>query len=451
MATFRSKNKPLRTFKAAKRTVPTGNHRVTIDRLATDGRGVARPAGKTVFVVGALPGEVVDVRYSAVHKNYDEAVCVMVKDASANRVTAQCAHYQNCGGCNLQHLSYDEQLLVKQDGLQQQLNHLLIDDKHGPLILSEAVVGQAYQYRHRARLTVTANKKNFKIGFKQSASHQTVDIERCEVLYPELSQLIAAIKHCISRLKGRSSIEQLLLVEDGDSHIYAQLISKKMLPQNDLDVLQDLAKSQLTIECALQESGKPYWQSQIKQPFYKLEKYNITIPFTINDFTQINPVINQQMIDRACDWLSLSDSDVVADFFCGVGNFSLPIARYAKQVFGYEVVDQMVDKATSNAVLNKLDNIEFSAVDLFKQSLPNQLLFNKALLDPPRAGAEFLCRELSQLNLDCLIYVSCNPISFFRDAKILLEGGYTIDKMSMIDMFPQTAHVELIASFSKIR
>jgi 23S rRNA (uracil1939-C5)-methyltransferase len=164
VATFRSKNKPLRTFKAAKRVVPAGVHTVKVDRLATDGRGVARSAGKTIFVGGALAEELVDVRYTATHKNYDEAICVVVKEPSINRVEALCAHYQDCGGCNLQHLAYDEQLQLKQTSLQQQLNYLLVASEHDAINLSEAIVGQAYQYRHRARLAVDNNKKALSSG-----------------------------------------------------------------------------------------------------------------------------------------------------------------------------------------------------------------------------------------------------------------------------------------------
>jgi 23S rRNA (uracil1939-C5)-methyltransferase len=241
------------------------------------------------------------------------------------------------------------------------------------------------------------------------------------------------------------------MVEDGESSVFVQLISKKPLPKTDLDVLQNFAGEQFTIMCIQSENEEPYWMSRVKRPFYRLPQFSLEIPFAINDFTQINPVINQKMIARACEWLSLSNRDIVADFFCGVGNFSLPIATCAERVVGFEMVNQMVVKGRSNALHNKLDNIVFETLDLFKQSLSSQVIFNKALLDPPRAGAEFLCRQLSELSLDCLVYVSCNPESFFRDAKILLAGGYSLEKMSLVDMFPQTAHIELIACFSKIR
>ncbi|ARN75865.1 23S rRNA (uracil(1939)-C(5))-methyltransferase RlmD [Oceanicoccus sagamiensis] len=445
MAKFRSSSKPLRTFKPKRRQVPAGKYTLAIESLAEDGRGVARVNGKTVFVAGALAGEQVEVNYQQSHKRFDEAVVVKVLDASAERVTPVCQYYSQCGGCNLQHLAATAQRDYKRKTLQSKFSGLQGDTR-----FDDSLLGQALHYRHRVRFAIKADRKHFLLGFRQANSHQVVDIAECHVVKPSINALLPRIKPVLAGLKQRSSLLELSITEAANQQLAVVVLAKQALCAEDQAVLAEFADQQdLLFE--LYQSGDKAKQLLFRQGsamlFYTLQS-QLNMQFAATDFTQVNPQINQQLIDAAIDWLALNQQDSVADYFCGIGNFTLPIARRVKAVTGYELVADMVAKARGNAALNQLANADFQVADLMASGGKRSQAYNKVLLDPPRAGAEALCQQLLHSSAEKILYISCNPKTLYRDADILVAGGYQLARIALADMFPQTSHCEVLALFS---
>lgn len=448
MAKFRSSSKPLRTFKPKPRVIPKGVHLLQVDSQASDGRGIAKIKGKTVFVTGALAGEEVRAQYIDSHKNFDEAKTLSVVSAATDRVEPPCEYFSRCGGCSLQHLSYSGQLEFKQKILYRQFASL-IGDKDSTW--QDPITSSPLTYRHRARFSVKANRERCDFGFRQHGSHHIVDVDHCHIVYPKINDLIGPVKTLIKSLKNRSLISELSIAEDGHSKIGLILGCKHRLCAEDLAKCHFFSEEHaVLIELVLANSTdqSPYWRSGSSEFSYPIGRYNLNVPFSLKDFTQVNPAINQQLIDLAIDWLQLSASDVVADFFCGIGNFTLPVAGLVRSVLGYELVADMVIKAANNAEANDITNCQFKAIDLMADRIELEEGFNKVLLDPPRAGAESLCRQLAVSLPVRIVYVSCNPNTLFRDARILLSAGYSLESIALADMFPQTAHCELISLFT---
>ena len=457
MAKFSKKSSTLRVFKPQKKLLKQGVFHFIIDNLSEDGRGIARPEGKATFVRGALPGEQVKGRYIAHHRQFDEAEVVEVVDAGEQRIDAICKHYQHCGGCTLQHLEYSAQVSFKQQRLQS-LFQLLSDRQREPINWDDNIIAQPFHYRHRLRLAVNANKNKLQMGFRRFNSHDIIDIDYCPVSQAALNQLLEPLKGCIASLKSRSFIEEIRLLEDGEGKLSVQLLVKKTLLDQDYQQLEQFKTTvnlhYIAVSSAKSMTSMPYWCSGEPLNTYFLESLDCTIGFAIEDFTQINPAVNQLMIATALDWLMLGNNDVVADFFCGVGNFSVPLAMSGLPVLAYELVDAMVEKGRDNATRNQLKNLTFKRKDLFQQQQNSKLNKNekitKALLDPPRAGAKALVEQLAQSELTKLLYISCNPKTLLRDAEILQKSGFQISKAAMVDMFPQTTHIETMMLFEKI-
>ncbi len=450
MAKFRSSSKPLRTFKPQARTVPTGTHSFEIIRWSNDGRGIAMPQGKTVFVKGALLGEQVDARYTATHKKFDEAQCVSINKPAPERVVPRCEYFGRCGGCDLQHVSDQQQLSLKQQQLQNLFAQLQADSA---IEWAAPIHSKPFAYRHRARLAVKANRTHCRIGFRQSDSHDIVSINHCEVLYPGLNKQLPAIQALIASLQARSSIQELAITEDSYQQQGMILYSKQPLRADDLDRLEQFAhKTGLIIEVWPIKSPdqQPLWHSARDKPLrYALVDQAIDLQYSLGDFTQVNPSINQALLNRAIEWLSLEKTDTVIDFFCGIGNFSLAIAAQVEHVIGYELMPSMVAKAEANAEINNIDNVEFKPSNLMSATLAVRQAFNKVLLDPPRAGAEHLCRQLASCSASDIVYISCNAQTLLRDARLLIEGGYQLKAIALADMFPQTVHSEVVSWFTK--
>lgn len=447
MAKFKSTNKALRTFKPKPRLVPQGLFEMHIDKLAGDGRGVSRVKGKTVFVQEGLPGERVMARYTAIHKQYDEAIVHAVIEASGDRVEPRCEYAQYCGGCNLQHMAYDAQIEHKQQQLKQLFAPMVTDNK----VFQPPITAAMFAYRHRARLAVIADKKGCKLGFRQDKSHRVVDINHCEVIYRSLSDQLPAFKQLLLSLKARSSVVELSIAEDNDGKQGLLLSCKQPLPDCDIDQLAAYAqKMQISIELHYTQRGVNDGELQVAhQPLhYPLGSASIKLPFSMQDFTQVNPAINQQLIDTASQWLALKENDKLADYFCGIGNFSLPLAAQVANVTGYELVPAMVEKARFNVAANGIGNAQFKAKNLMTASFAGSELANKVILDPPRAGADKLCEYLASSNVERILYVSCNPETLFRDAQHLVAGNFILQKLALADMFPHTRHSEVVALFS---
>lgn len=447
MATFRTKKSVLRTFKPKPRVIPKGNHLMVIESLSEDGRGIARVAGKTVFVAGALPDEQVKARYTIVHKNFDEAVAVEIVLASKVRIKPACEYAEKCGGCMFQHLDYAEQVSHKQRLLHQQFKRFF-SSEDSPL--PSTITASALHYRHRAKLMVNANKQGVNIGFRQKQSHQLISIDHCKIMYRSLSDQIPLFKTIIAALKERSSIVELSVCEDSNGLKGIKLHSKKHLKENDLSVLEQAAITHnmlIEVELVNKNIDDFHWSSSDIPLHYQLSNQSINLPFTLNDFTQVNPKVNQQLIDCAIEWLDLKTTDSLADYFCGLGNFSLAMAQDVSSVMGYELSISMVKKANSCAASNNITNASFRVANLFTDNVTIDSTATKILLDPPRSGADQLCKKLSESNAQRIVYISCNPKTLFRDTEILTAKNFQLKEIKLADMFPQTNHSEVIALF----
>jgi 23S rRNA (uracil1939-C5)-methyltransferase len=289
------------------------------------------------------------------------------------------------------------------------------------------------------------------VGFRQAQSHQLVDIDHCHIIYRTLSDRLPAIKHLLASLKRRSVVSEVSLCEDSDGQQGVMLACKQALHDSDLMLLKSYAaEHQLRIEVQWPESDvSQHWQTGLPQLYYRHAGSTISLPFTLTDFTQVNPLINQQLIDCARDWLQVSVGDTLADYFCGLGNFSLAMAAQLEAVYGYELSAAMVEKATAAAADNGSANSHFRVSNLMAADARINQSANKVLLDPPRAGAESLCRQLAVASADRIVYISCNTQTLLRDAQLLTAKNYRLEKIRLADMFPQTRHSEAIALFTR--
>ena len=428
----------------------------TIESLDQEGRGVAHVDGKTIFIDGALPNEIVMYQSQRIKPSYEVANTIEVLQASAERVVPQCPHYGLCGGCKLQHMDAQAQVTAKQQMLQADLWHIgkvKADNMLPPLY------GPTWGYRHKARLSVkyVQKKERVLVGFNEKGTRFVADMNSCEVLVPAVSALIAPLQDLIFQLTIRDKLPQIeLAVGEGDV-IVLILRVMDVLTENDETLLKNFADNH-TVQIWTQTKGpdtiKPFWPTSAPILAYSLPEFNLIYPFKPNEFTQVNPQINQQMVYSAMQLLKPQAGEKIADFFCGIGNFTLPIARSGATVLGLEGLSNLVDRANESASLNKISNANFAVADLFKMTEAGLLdlgKFDKWLIDPPRDGAFELIKAITLETAPMLIvYVSCNPATLARDAGVLVnEKGYVLSAAGVINMFPHTAHVESIACFIK--
>ncbi len=426
---------------------------VEVDNLSADCRGVARVDGRPVFISDALPGEQVECRYTAKRRDYDEAVVHRLVRTSPDRVEPRCAAYGRCGGCALQHLAPAAQIEFK---LAQLLEHYRRIGKVSPQTVSEPVTGPVWAYRHKARLGVryVPRKEQVLVGFRERQSTFITDMSRCEILHPAVGERIGALRELLSALNLYRQVAQ---IEVAVAQPLPVLVLRNLAPfdSEDLDRLGDFARRHALALC--QQPGGVDTITPIHPPTlqleYRLDEYDLCFAFSPTDFTQINPEINQRMVALALDWLAVGRQHRVLDLFCGIGNFSLPLARSAAYVLGVEGVAAMTRKAVDNAERNGLDNVEFVTRNLADGDDPMHWLhdgFNRLLLDPPRSGAAEVIRRLGGSGIDRIVYVSCHPATLARDAGVLVnELGYRLARTTVLDMFPHTAHVESIALFTR--
>lgn len=426
----------------------------TITALSHDGRGITQINGKTTFIEGALPGETVTFSYTRRHGKYDEGRAISIDNPAAERAVPLCQHYTICGGCSLQHLSSEAQLQLKQNMLLEQLRHF---GGAEPDILLPPITGPVWGYRHKARLGVKfVHKKNaVLVGFREKNGRYLADLERCVVLHPSVGELITPLKILISTLDAYQTIPQ---IEVAVSDTTAALVFRHMAPLSPADIarLTEFAQEH-SLHLYLQPGGPQsthlLWpQLSDQQLHYRLEDYQLDFAFEPGDFTQINTVINRQMIARAIELLALKSTDRVLDLFCGLGNFTLPIARYCAEIIGIEGSADLIVRATKNAAQNQISNAHFYQADLttaFAQTNWGQLRYDKILLDPPRTGALEMIQQITNFAASRIVYVSCNPATLARDTRILIQQGYRLAQTGIMDMFPHTHHVEAIALFEK--
>jgi len=444
-----------------RKTLPTEPVRIIIESLSHDGRGVAHhDDGKTIFVDAALPGEEVDFIYTNQRAKFDEGRCVNVINASPERVTPECAFFGICGGCSMQHLSNDAQIEHKQSILLEQLKHF---GNTSAEEIMPAMKDQQWGYRRKARLGVkyVYKKESALVGFREKQSAFITDISDCSILDPRVSKLITPLRELISSLITRERIPQIEVAcgdTDNDKRNNVALVFRHLqtLPKVDKQAFIDFSK-QWNIDIYLQSGGpqtveKLYPEDGDERLSYQLDNFSLEMLFHPMDFTQVNAGINRKMLNLAIELLDPQPNDRILDLFCGLGNFSLPIACKAGHVTAVEGDETMVKRGGENARHNNLDNIEFFAANLAGEFYNEPWAtsgFDKLLIDPPRSGAYEIIQHVPKFNAKRIVYVSCNPATLARDANLLVQQGYSMKKAGVMDMFPHTAHVESIALFEK--
>lgn len=426
-----------------------------INKLSHDGRGIATIDGKTTFVHGALPGEKVLCQITYQHKRYNEGKTLEVITPAINRVKPPCEHFGICGGCSMQHISMDSQLAFKQEVLLEQLLHF------GNVIPAEILPplsGKPLGYRGKARLGVryVIKKGQLLVGFREKQSNLLADIKQCPVLHTSVATLINDLTSLIMSLSQYEHIPQVELAV-GDKITALVFRHLTLLSNEDKEKLSQFGQAH-HLNIYLQPNPpeltyKLYPQDENEQLSYSLPEFKIEMLFHPLMFTQVNSEMNPLMIKQAIQLLDLQSQDEILDLFCGLGNFTLPIARFAKHVVGIEGSDAMVNIAKQNALHNDIHNTEFYHTNLINPSANDLWLtrkYSKILLDPPRTGAKEIIPYFTQFNANKIVYVSCNPATLARDARELVhQQGYKLKKAGIINMFPHTSHIEAITLFEK--
>ncbi len=425
---------------------------VTIESMSHEGRGIAYVNGKTVFVFGALLGEKVLIQVQQSKRNFDQATTLEVLEASPRRIEPRCEAFKNCGGCSLQHLPGDDQLALKQQSLLDMIEHARIDI--GQLI--PALRADSWGYRKKARLGVkyVPAKGRVLVGFRERNTPFIADMLRCEVLIPRVGHRLQELSQLIGQLEARAQIPQIEVAAD-ESQV--QLVFRHLQPlcERDLGLLSEFARRHDFL-VQLQPGGPAtvhnLYPEQQSLGFDPLGDGSLRIGFGALDFVQVNSGLNRKMVAQALDFLDLQAQDRVLDLFCGLGNFTLPMARKCARVTGVEVDSAMVERARESALANGIDNTEYHAVDLTCAEAGYawmQQKYDKILLDPPRSGAQEMAGLIGKFDASRIVYVSCQPSSLVRDAAIICDQGYRMTHLGIMDMFPQTAHVESMAVFQQ--
>ena len=427
-----------------------------IESLDHEGRGVARVEGKTVFVEGALPGEKVEYTVLRHRPTYDQAQASHVIKPSAQRVVPRCPHFGVCGGCSMQHFDSVAQTAVKQRVLEDALWHV---GKVTPEVIYPAIHGPSWGYRYRARIGVrlVPKKGGVRVGFHERRSSYIADMRSCDILPPHISGMLPALRELIAAL---SIPDRLPQIEIAVSETTTVLVFRNLLPftRQDETLLSAFAEEhgvQVWQQPGGPASARPLHPKNGPGLAYTLPEFGVTMDFLPTDFTQVNVDINRLLIRRSMQLLDPRPGERIADLFCGLGNFSLPIARRGATLVGVEGSDTLVARALDNARRNGLDgHCEFHAANLFEateDSLAVLGALDKLLIDPPREGAIAVVKALSAQQLPArIVYVSCNPATLARDAAVLVhEKGYVLRGAGIANMFPQTSHVESIALFER--
>ncbi|MFT6099275.1 MAG: 23S rRNA (uracil1939-C5)-methyltransferase [Arenicella sp.] len=432
---------------------------IQIDSMAHDGRGVGRGEdGKVVFVDFALPGEKVVYVPVMNRKSYLFGTTLEVLEPSEHRIEPKCAVFGDCGGCVLQHLDENIQIKYKQQQLLE--NFKKIGDVQ-PEALLEPMTGKHWGYRRRARLGAkfVPKKGGMIIGFRERNTSYIQPTDKCEVLYPEVSAMFPDLRETLEKTSCNDKIPQIE-ISVADNAVVMIVRHLETFVQNDLDLLTEFAKRnqvQLFLQPGNLKSVHPLYPEKPDALFFELKEFDIKIEFLPTDFIQVNGGINEQLVSRAIELLDIQKDDRVLDLFCGVGNFTLPLARYSDHVVGIEGDQALVNRAIHNRQLNGLDGVEFHFGDLFKEDMSAdshgdwlEQKFDKILLDPPRSGAAEMIKRLPAFGASKVVYVSCGPATLARDAGVMVnEHGYRMTYAGVIDMFPHTAHVESIAVFER--
>jgi 23S rRNA (uracil1939-C5)-methyltransferase len=429
-----------------------------VTSLDQEGRGVARIEGKAVFVEGALPGERVTYTTLKRKPSFEIARAEIIVRASAERTTPRCPHFSICGGCSMQHLDAAAQVATKQRALEDALWHI---GRARPREILPAIHGPAWGYRHRARLSVryVAKKGGVLVGFHEKKSSYVADMLSCAILPPRISALLPQLRELVGSLSIRDRLPQIeLAVGDGDPPVEVLVLRVLESPSDaDQSALRDFADRhgvQFYLQPAGPETAFPFHPPD-RRLAYTLPEFGLRFPYSPTEFTQVNPAINRVLVRRALRLLDPQPGERVADFFCGLGNFSLPVARRGASVVGIEGSAALVRRAEENAALNGLAaRTRFVVANLFEatpESIEALGPLDRVLIDPPREGAIALVKALPGDGPPRrIVYVSCSPATLARDAAVLVhDHGYALSAAGIVNMFPHTAHVESIAVFDR--
>ncbi len=423
-----------------------------IESLSHEGRGITHINNKTTFLENGLPGEEVNFIYTKRHSKFDAGAAIEIIKPSPERVTPLCQHYNICGGCVLQHLKHEKQIALKTKVVQEQLKHIANEESINFL---SPIIGPIWGYRHKARLSVKYVQKKSKVlvGFHEKNSSYVAETSSCEILHPSVGKKIDFLTELVA---GLSIYQHIPQIEIACGNGVTALIIRNLqtFSDHDIKLISDFAtihKFQIYSQSGGIDSIKPInLDQEEKELYYNLSNYNLKIAFTPTDFTQINYTINIQLVDHVLNLLEITKADKILDLFCGIGNFTLPIATKCAKVIGVEGSKTAVTRAQKNAEINNIKNTAFYVADLAKELLGvnwDKEQYDKILLDPPRTGAEELCKQIKKFGAKKIVYVSCNPATFARDTKILTEHGYKLQNITLADMYPHTSHIEVVGDF----
>lgn len=428
---------------------------IIIESLDHEGRGVARQDGKTLFVEGALPGERVTFSSYRRKPNYELATAGRIIKPSSLRIEPRCRHFGICGGCSMQHLDAPGQAAAKQRVLEDAFWHI---GRLRPETVYPAIQGSAWAYRSRARLSVrlVPKKGGVLVGFHEKRSSYIADMDSCEVLPSAVSKLLPLLRRLVGALSVADQLPQIE-VAVGDAVTVLVLRILQPLTPSDEAQLRRFAKEhgiQFWLQPGGPDSAHPFHPAEAPALGYALPDFDLQLRFRPNEFTQVNQGINRMLLRRAMHLLQPRPGERIGDLFCGLGNFTLPIARSGAYAFGVEGSQALVRRAEENAALNGLSGlVGFSVANLF-EAKPELLAgwgrLDKWLIDPPREGAIELVKAIGEDGPQSIVYVSCSPATLARDAAVLVhEKGYRLRGAGIANMFPQTSHVESIALFEK--
>ena len=435
-----------------------------VEALNHEGRGIARINGKVAFVDGALEGENVDAKYVRRRSSLDELSAVNIYQSSPHRVDPVCKFSGVCGGCSLQHINTTQQIALKESVLIEKLRQELGENEITFKTLSR-VTGDHWHYRRKARLAVRVVEKKggALVGFREKYSSFITDMDDCKVIVAEVSQLITPLKRLITSLDMGAFIPQIEVavgeesVSSSEKKVALVIRHLRELTNSDLASLLQFGND-YAIELYLQPQGvnsvyKVFPADDFLRLEYFLPAFDLKFLFHPMDFTQVNAGLNRSIVSHAVDLLELDKYDTVLDLFCGLGNFTLPIATKALAVVGIEGSLEMVARGAENAEYNNIINTEFHSADLskcFKHEKWAARAYDKILLDPPRSGAFEIIEAISAIGAKKIVYISCNPSTLARDTKVFLDNGYRLLSAGVMDMFPHTTHVESAAEFQRI-
>jgi 23S rRNA (uracil1939-C5)-methyltransferase len=428
---------------------------LTVESLDQEGRGIARRDGKTIFIEGALPGERVTCTPYRKKPAYEVATLDRVVKPASQRVTPRCRYFGICGGCSLQHLDYRAQVAVKQRVLEDSLWHI---GRVRPDRILPAIYGLPWGYRHRARLAArhVPKKGGALVGFHEKRSSYVADMVSCEVLPERYSALLRPLRDLINGLSIRNRVPQIEIAAGEEADV---LVMRVLEPPANADVerLGDFAKRhgvRIYLQPGGPETARPMPGEHAADLYYTLPEFDLTMRFGPTDFTQVNHTVNRVLVRAALALLDPQPGERIADMFCGIGNFTLAIARRGALVVGVEGSAQLLECAAVNAEMNGLSElVRVCEMDLYRLAgaWPDALgHFDRMLLDPPRDGAVELIKALPDDGPRRIVYVSCNPGTLARDAAVLTQArGYQLSSAGVVNMFPHTSHVESIAVFDR--